>query len=227
MIINHIEGIYGIQCKKTKKIYIGQSKSISRRITVHKHKLKYDKHFNEDLQKDYNLYGIDNFEFLILEKCTCNQKDSKERYWVNFFDELIYNRYSGGLKDFESCDKTKKKISEYNKEVMKNPDRRKKCGRVVTEEQKIKHSEIMKGSIPWNKGVPCLEETKKKLSSINKGKKLTEEQLQKRRGRNAKNWIEPTKEMIEDVKNGLSKRNFSKIYPYSEVIWRKIRKSYM
>lgn len=36
-----------------------------------------------------------------------------------------------------------------------------------------------KGNIPWNKGIPCSEETKKKISEATKGRKPTEETLLK------------------------------------------------
>ena len=43
-------------------------------------------------------------------------------------------------------------------------------GRIITEEMKQKISNTKKGSIPWNKGKPWDEETKKKISESNTGK---------------------------------------------------------
>ena len=40
---------------------------------------------------------------------------------------------------------------------------------------KLKRSEVMKNSIPWNKGVPISEEARKKLSKSRTGMKLSEE----------------------------------------------------
>lgn len=42
----------------------------------------------------------------------------------------------------------------------------------MTNEQRIKNlgKYTKKGNLPWNKGVPCSEETKKKLSLVNSGK---------------------------------------------------------
>jgi hypothetical protein len=43
-------------------------------------------------------------------------------------------------------------------------------GKVVSKEQKLKQSRVMKGRKPWNKGIPCSEETKRKISESEKGK---------------------------------------------------------
>lgn len=53
----------------------------------------------------------------------------------------------------------------------------------MSEEHKRKiglaNSISLKGTIPWNKGVPCSEETKKKLSNKLKGRKISEENKKK------------------------------------------------
>lgn len=62
-----ITGIYKIVCKINNKIYIGSSDDITRRWRDHKSKLNCDKHHSKYLQNCWNLYGSDNFEFVILE----------------------------------------------------------------------------------------------------------------------------------------------------------------
>lgn len=62
-----IKGIYSIRNKENNKRYIGESTNIIKRFKEHKESLEQNKHHSYKLQKDYNKYGVDNFEFEILE----------------------------------------------------------------------------------------------------------------------------------------------------------------
>lgn len=77
-------GIYKITKKENGKSYIGQSNDIERRFKEHtfKNKIPIDK----AIQK----YGKENFQFEILEECSLDELDEKERYWINY-----YNTYKG------------------------------------------------------------------------------------------------------------------------------------
>jgi len=61
-------GIYSIRNKLNNKIYIGSSRNIDQRWYNHKFLLRKGKHHSWRLQKDWNQYGEENFEFLILEE---------------------------------------------------------------------------------------------------------------------------------------------------------------
>lgn len=63
-----IKGIYKIECKTSKKIYVGSSIDIIRRIKEHKRKLNLGQHYNPHLQNSYNKYGKDDFIFTSLEE---------------------------------------------------------------------------------------------------------------------------------------------------------------
>ncbi len=41
-------------------------------------------------------------------------------------------------------------------------------GQHMSEEQRRRDSESHKGKIPWNKGIPCSEETKMKIGNANR-----------------------------------------------------------
>ena len=64
--------VYKILCNPTGKVYIGQSKHYPRRFTEHKRELLQKKHANSTLQADYIKYGIDAFEFSIIQEYPCN-----------------------------------------------------------------------------------------------------------------------------------------------------------
>ena len=95
---NNITGIYQIKNLINGNIYIGQSVNIRNRWKQHIYELNNDKHSNSHLQNAWNLYGKENFEFSILEKCEINQLDEKEEYWINKLDSYQngYNNDLGG-----------------------------------------------------------------------------------------------------------------------------------
>ena len=61
-------GIYRIYCKSEDKSYIGKSINIEERWKNHLNGLKKGKHHNKKLQKVFNKYGKDDFEFSILKE---------------------------------------------------------------------------------------------------------------------------------------------------------------
>lgn len=61
-------GIYRIYCKSEDKSYIGKSINIEERWKQHLYELKKGNHINNKLQKVFNKYGKDNFEFSILKE---------------------------------------------------------------------------------------------------------------------------------------------------------------
>jgi group I intron endonuclease len=61
-------GIYGIKNIVNNKIYVGSALNIKKRWYEHKYKLKYNKHANKHLNDACNKYGINNFEFIIIER---------------------------------------------------------------------------------------------------------------------------------------------------------------
>ena len=77
-------GIYKITKKENGKSYIGQSNNIQRRFLEHKYKK--DISIELAIQK----YGVDAFTFEVLEECSLDELDSKEIYWIEY-----YNTYKG------------------------------------------------------------------------------------------------------------------------------------
>lgn len=89
--MKHTSGIYGIKNKINNKIYIGSSKRIEYRFKQHKCLLRRNAHKNPLLQLDYNEFGEDNFELLILEISPDNiDLLNKEEIWKTKYQD-IYN----------------------------------------------------------------------------------------------------------------------------------------
>lgn len=82
-------GIYKITNLINNKVYIGQSIDIEKRLK--KHKYSYDNfHIHRAIQK----YGKDNFSYEIIEECSQDALDEKEKYWITYYNSLEPNGYN-------------------------------------------------------------------------------------------------------------------------------------
>ena len=93
-----IVGIYCIENVSNGKKYIGQSNYIKARFRQHKSKLQRNCHPNILLQNAWNKYGSDSFKFYIIEKCSAEQLNEKEMYYINKYGTYGkgYNLSVGG-----------------------------------------------------------------------------------------------------------------------------------
>lgn len=91
-------GIYCIRNLINGKRYIGQSIDICKRWIFHKWELNNNCHVNSHLQRAWNKYGEENFEFIIIELCTQEELNQKEIFWIEKFDSHKngYNLNDGG-----------------------------------------------------------------------------------------------------------------------------------
>lgn len=85
-------GIYKITNKQTGETYIGQASNIERRLSEHKQERK------QTIDNYINVLGVDNFDFEILEECSADELDDKEKYYIDFYDSIHngYNHQEGG-----------------------------------------------------------------------------------------------------------------------------------
>ena len=142
-------GIYCIKNLINNKLYIGRASNIVKRKSEHFRTLNLNTHHNTHLQNAYNLYGVNNFEFKVLEYCSKIELIEKEDYWcktLNVNDYLTgYNiAITGDSYFYQHSEETKIKISNSHK------------GKVLSEETKSKISEAKKGT-------KCSEDTKTKM----------------------------------------------------------------
>lgn len=89
-------GIYKITNKINNKIYIGQSIDIKRRWSEHKSRAneKDTNCYNKPLYRSIRKYGIENFNFEIIEECKVEELNEKEKYYIQLFNSLIPNGYN-------------------------------------------------------------------------------------------------------------------------------------
>lgn len=113
-----ISGIYSIINQINGKRYIGQAYSLYNRCNNHRNYKSGAPKLNSAIQK----YGIENFQFVILEECPKELLNEREEYWILFYDTLNpdkgYNLIQRqDIKRIPCSQETKKKISQKFKEL--------------------------------------------------------------------------------------------------------------
>ena len=86
-----VTGIYKITNQVTKECYIGQSVDISKRWKDHaKCGLGIDTPAGNKLYKAMQTYGIWNFSWEVLEQCSKDLLDEKEKYYIDLYDSYNF-----------------------------------------------------------------------------------------------------------------------------------------
>lgn len=93
-------GIYKITCLLDNKIYIGQARDISDRWKTH---IKCGLGIDTPSNKLYTAMlkeGVENFSFEVIEECSVNDLNKKEKYWIDYYQSNIYgyNMTAGGAR---------------------------------------------------------------------------------------------------------------------------------
>ena len=157
-------GIYKITSPKN-KIYIGQSINIERRFKTYKNTSNSKNQIK--LNRSFIKYGVENHVFEIIEECSKEKLQIRERYWQEYYNVLSSN----GLNLFyASTENTKTKVSDESRKKMSLNSSKHFKGKKHTLESKIKISLARKGT-------KASIETRLKLSEIRRNKPLTKKQL--------------------------------------------------
>jgi len=199
---NKKAGVYKITNIINNKLYVGSSADLMKRKWHHFKVLKEGTHKNIHLQRAYDTYGYDNFQWEILEFVDFieDKKEfktlilSREQYWldtliivdgksVGYNINLVAGSSLGtklseetkrklSLKSRNPSDETRRKLSESSK------GRQTRLGSIVSVEtrEKMSISQLGKHSGPKHD-----EEARKKISEAGKGRIQSEETRQKRR----------------------------------------------
>lgn len=91
-------GIYKYENKLNHNVYIGQSSNIEKRYAQHIYDSTYRPERGTGIDKAIHKYGIENFDFSIVEECSLEELDEKEQKWIEFYDSYHngYNCSIGG-----------------------------------------------------------------------------------------------------------------------------------
>lgn len=179
--------IYKSRNKITGKIYIGQTThTLNKRIKSHIKESK--KESNRPFMLSINKYGIDNFEFEIIDSTdNLDELNDKEIYWIDFYNSVSPNGYNvtGGGQGKKM--KTTKELSRIISEGLKNS---KKWQETKNSEEYIQKRKEYFG---WSKGKKYSREHKEKIWEKNK------ERILKFNKSTSKKWI------VIDGENNISR----------------------
>lgn len=97
-------GIYKIENKINGHVYIGQSVHIKRRWQneIRRAFNPGDISYNYPLSSAIRKYGVNNFDFSVIEECSAEELDEKERYYIYQYNSY-YNGYNQTLGGDGSC----------------------------------------------------------------------------------------------------------------------------
>lgn len=162
-------GIYTIKHIASGKVYVGSAKNIARRWKRHKSDLGCGRHHSIKLQRAWEKYGAQAFEFSIIESVgTFNDLVPREQYWI---DQL--SAYSGGYNS--------RPLAESSLGVKHSPET---CAKVGARSRAAwadpEYREMMRVA---RSGRKLSEETRAKISAASKGragKKQSAETIAKR-----------------------------------------------
>lgn len=195
-----ISGIYKITNKLNGKHYIGVSINIMSRWSNHRN-LNSERisHIKAAIKK----YGLESFEFSIVEECHKDLFEERERHWIAFYDSMMngYNLTAGGNIRKELSEKTRKQMSEKSKGVPKSKEHIAKiCATNRTERVRSIISQKLTGR-------KLSDETKAKMSASKKGHPVSKESIEKMKA-NRKTWAisEQTKKKMSEARLAYFKR---------------------
>lgn len=135
-------GIYSITHTASGRQYIGSSVCIYQRWRKHKQALKRGKHHSVYLQRAWNKYGADEFQFCIIEHCELEKLKEREQYFLDTCNPKFNGAKSanspvlrGQKLPKEWVEKAAKKVRERyaNGFVIKHPPRSAECRQKTAE----------------------------------------------------------------------------------------------
>ena len=197
-------GIYGIKNLVNGRMYVGQTGyNFGDRRDCHYACLRGGYGVNSELQNDWNKYGEDQFEFIVLYECTHGEgKEDLNRLEMQYIKQykdlgVAYNVGVGGdvpaMLGLHLSAETKAKIGAKNRENM--------TGRKASDETKKKMSETHKARM-----AAMSEEDKaamgERISNAKKGKKVSEETRRKiiERERTHSNAAKYSVEVVHEIR---------------------------
>lgn len=151
-------GIYCIEHTASNRKYIGSAISFKKRWAEHKRDLKTGKHHNIALLRAYRKYGLDAFEFKVLEEVLeASQLISKEQAWMKLL-----------APEFNICKTAGSRLGTKHSPEVRAKMSLKRIGRKNTPEAIEKTAQA-------HRGRKNSEEVKARMSEAFKGRKITEE----------------------------------------------------
>ena len=115
-----ISGVYKITNTITGDFYIGSSKDVKKRWANHKCQSTWKRFPNNPMYNDMKNYGVDKFDFQVLEEVEAGSLKEKEQYFIETLKPTYNNRNANGwdierYKKYMKSDKYKEAHRKANK----------------------------------------------------------------------------------------------------------------
>lgn len=147
-------GIYQIKHKETGKLYVGSAVCLRKRWNRHLFLLRKGEHDNIHLQRAWNLFGAEAFEFSVLEYV--DEREAlidREKFWFIQLD-VVNSGYNlspvaGSRLGAKHSHETRRKISQGGRGLKRSEETRQRMsvaftGRTHSMETRLKLSQIVK-----------------------------------------------------------------------------------
>lgn len=91
-------GIYKVTNLINQKVYIGQSDNIEQRWKRHKTRSinNCGKDYNYAFYRAIRKYGLENFLFEVIEECSKDELNQREKYWIKYYNSYLGFKNSNG-----------------------------------------------------------------------------------------------------------------------------------
>lgn len=219
-------GIYEITNKDTGKRYIGSSKQIEKRWEQHLQALEKGEHHSILLQRAWNKYGKECFEFTVKEECKEEELLVKEQKYLNLKPEYNIGAQASGGDNLTNHPHKEEILERRSKTVTNN------LNKLTQEERNRIYGKEKESNPNWRGGktfckcgtrinstarscIKCLDRTGENNPFYNK--KHTEQTIQVLREHAAKRENKPsnTKKVIVDGIEYISANEAAKIFNIS------------
>lgn len=115
--MKRVDGIYLIKNMVTLRVRVGSAKDVYKRFSNYKARLRGGK-ANKLMQEDYNEYGEQSFEFVLLEECLVRDLYLKEAYYLELYAGCAsYNK--NAIKNLEKKIRRGKEAKNYKEKRSK------------------------------------------------------------------------------------------------------------
>lgn len=177
-------GIYCIENIHNHKKWIGYSCDMRRRWWEHRYDLKNNQD-SEFLQNDYNIFGVENFNYYIIEECEISELKDREQYYIDAYNTMNrafgYNKTKGGdgIKGYSFNEESRLKKSLLAKGRKGKTPSPESIAKMVAKNKGQKRSQEVKDTLSlvkmgnqYAKGCSRSDEFKSHLSEINKNRPI-------------------------------------------------------
>lgn len=131
-------GIYKIE-SPSGRVYIGQAVDIERRFREYQKQNSSNYKNQRRLYNSMLKYGINKHIFSVIEECSVEELNIRERYWQEFYN-VLSNKGLNCL--YQSCEGKSGKLSSSTKQRLSK-----------SLKGTVPWNKGLKGSVPWNKGI--------------------------------------------------------------------------